>query len=190
MSPLTQSDPLEQIHELNRLFLTVLQCCLQGKGDCLGLPAGARQALRSASGELLDVVAQFPRALFQITLREPAAQDARSPLRSPMEAARHSMNAMILLCAWTFSRQSVYQARFLLGLESRVIQQLRALQLTDVQRFSAAPQLVACAFANSEWLWIELLTETRPEARRQLALIALQPGLEREWPARRSAHAS
>ena len=190
MFPRTASiDQLEQVHELNRLFLTFLQCCVRDKVDCLGLPNGARPALCSASGVLLEAVAEFPRALFQISLDDRGAADVRD-LKSRVQSARQSMNLTILLCAWTFSRQSVYQARFLLGLEAHAIQQLRTLQLTDLQRFALAPQLVLCAFPHREWLWIELLTETRPEARRQLALIALQPGLEQEWPAGKSAQLS
>jgi len=191
MSPRSPSiDQLEHVHELNRLFLTVLQSSVRDKLDCFGLPSGARPALRSASGVLLDSVAEFPRALFQIRLDDQGAADLRDPLKSRAESVRQSMNLTILLCAWVFSRQSVYQARFLLGLESRAIQQLRTLQLTELQRLALAPQLVLCAFASREWLWIQLLTETRPEARRKLALVALQPGLEQEWPFRRSAQVS
>ena len=184
------ADQLEHVQELNRLFLTVLQSCVQNKLDCLGLPSGARSALRSASGALLDSVADFPRALFQICLDDHEAADGHTAPTTRIETIRQSMNLTILLCAWTFSRQSVYQARFLLGLESRGIQRLRALQLTDLQRLALTPQLVICAFAHREWLWTELLTETRPETRRQLALIALQPGIEQEWPFKRSAHLS
>jgi hypothetical protein len=46
---------------------------------------------------------------------------------------------------------------------------------------------VHCAFAGRDWLWSELLTDPRPEMRQQLALIALQPGLPRDWPARRAS---
>jgi len=180
------ADHLAQVHELNRLFLTVLQSCVREKLDCFALPNGARSVLRSASGLLLDSIAEFPRALFQISLDDSAAGAYLAP-KTRMETVRQSMNLTILLCAWTFSRQSVYQARFLLGMESRTIQQLRTLQLTDLQPLALAPQLVRCAFATREWLWIELLTETRPEVRRQLALIALQPGIEQEWPFKRSA---
>jgi hypothetical protein len=93
----------------------------------------------------------------------------------------------ILLCAWTFSRQSVYQARLLLGLDSRAIAELRSLPLTHLHQRALAPQLVACAFPACDWLWTELLEETRPEARRRLLMIALQPGLDHEWPLRRAA---
>ena len=126
-------DQLQHVYELNRLFLTFLQLALHDNRDCLDLPAGARDALRSAGSLELDSIAEFPRALFQIVLDEHAGAERINPLKSRLDSMRQSMNLTILLCAWTFSRQSVYQARFLLGLESRAIAALRSLQLTDLQ---------------------------------------------------------
>ena len=154
----------------------------------LGFPAAARGVLRAASRTQLDTIAEFPRALFRISLDEDSETERVDPLHGASDALRHSLHLSILHYARTFSRQSVYQARFLFGLESRTIAQLRSLQLVDLQRFAARSRLVTCAFAARGWLWVELFTETRPEARRHLALIALQPGLEQDWPTRRAAH--
>jgi hypothetical protein len=180
-------EPLEQVHELNRLFLTFLQSCERDELDSVAFPEPARAALRSASGAMLDACAGFPCALFRLVVEDPALLQVRDPLRGRAAGARHALHLTILLCAWTLSRQSVYQARLLLGLESRAIQRLRSLQLGDLQRLTHVPHLVVCAFPSRDWLWTELLTETRPETRRHLALVALQPGLEREWPSRRPA---
>ncbi len=57
---------LEPVHELNRSFLGFLQSRARVERDCLGLPATAHPPLRAADGTLLDNVAQFPRALFQV----------------------------------------------------------------------------------------------------------------------------
>ena len=178
-------DQLQQVHELNRLFLTYLQTRVRTDGECLGLPEVARPILRRASSDFLAAVAEFPRALFDLTLDERATQ-MRDPLRSRDDAARHALCLTILLCAWTLSRQSVYQARLLLALEPRTIQRLRTMQLSDLQQVAHGRELVHCAFAGRDWLWSELLTDPRPEMRQQLALIALQPGLPRDWPARRA----
>jgi hypothetical protein len=177
-------DPLQQVHELNRLFLTHLQTRVRGDLDCCGLPDLARRLLRRASAESIAAIAVFPRALFDLNLDERKPSVERDPLRSGVDAAHHALGLTILLCAWTLSRQSAYQARLLLGLETRTIQRLRALQLSDLQPLAHAPQLVLCAFAGRDWIWIELINETRPEARHQLALVALQPGLGRDWPPR------
>jgi hypothetical protein len=178
-------DQLQQVHELNRLFLTYLQTRVRADAECLGLPDVAKPILRRASGDLLAAVAEFPRTLFDLKLDERATQQVRDPLRSRDDAARHALCLTILLCAWTLSRQSVYQARLLLALEPRTIQRLRAMQLSELQQVAHGRELVHCAFAGRDWLWSELLTDPRPEMRQQLALIALQPGLPRDWPARR-----
>jgi hypothetical protein len=67
---------------------------------------------------------------------------------------------------------------------------LRSLALPDLGRLAAAADVVHCAFTDQDWLWHGILTDTRPESRRQLALVALQPGLPRDWPQRRPAHSA
>jgi hypothetical protein len=181
------AEQIEQVHALNRVFLSYLQSSVRDGLDTLDLPNGAGVALRRASKPLLDAVAEFPRALFRLSFDERSASGHKERLRSRAESMRHSVSLTILLCAWTFSRQSAYQARLLLGLETRVIAHLRSLQLGELQQLAFSPRVVLCAFPAREWLWIELLTETRPESRRYLALIAMQPGLEHEWPAKRTA---
>ena len=183
-------DQLQQVHELNRLFLTYLQTRVRGDRDCLGLPDGARAILRKTSSESLAGIAEFPRALFDLKLDDRAVPQVRDPLPGRDDAARYALSLTILLCAWSLSRQSAYQARLLLGLETRTIQRLRAMQLADLQQLAHVPRLVLCAFAGRDWLWSELLADARPEARQQLALIALQPGVARDWPARRASRVS
>jgi hypothetical protein len=179
-------DQLQQVHELNRLFLTYLQSCeIEGR-DCLGLPDSARSILSKMGADVLAAIAEFPRALFDLELDGQAPAPLRDPLRSREDSVRHALYLTISLCAWTLSRQSAYQARLLLGLESRTIQRLRAMQLSELQSVSHLPNLVRCAFMGRDWLWTGLLLDTRPEARRRLALIALQPGVARDWPARRA----
>ena len=188
MAPTAPSwDQLQQVQELNRLFLGCLQTRLRDNRDCLGLPAGARPALFKATPETLAVIADFPRALFDLKLDDRVTPQVRDPIPARDDAARHALCLTILLCAWSLSRQSAYHARLLLGLEPRAIQRLRSTQLTDLQPLAHVPELVHCAFQDRDWLWNELLTEARPEARRQLALIALQPGLARDWPTRRAS---
>jgi hypothetical protein len=183
-------DQLQQVHELNRLFLTYLQSrALEGR-DCLGLPDAARSLLAKTNADELGTIAEFPRALFDIELDGHRGAPARDPLRSRDESMRHALYLMIALCAWSLSRQSSYQARLLLGLESRTIQRFRAFQLSQLQPLSYLPNLVQCAFKERDWLWTGLLLDSRPEARRRLALVALQPGVPRDWPGRRAKQLS
>ena len=75
------------------------------------------------------------------------------PLRR-RASLRHSMHLSILLSAWTFSRDSVYQARFLLGLESRAIHGCAAIQLTELQRLRVRAALVTLRIRGRDWLWV------------------------------------
>ncbi|HEY8520378.1 MAG TPA: hypothetical protein VIN61_09870 [Gammaproteobacteria bacterium] len=178
MSDTRRFEPLEQVYALNRLFLDYLQTSARNGGDCLGLPQPARAPLLAASDSVLESVAEFPRALFALRLADPPAPGGG--LRLPttaQESARQALDITILLCAWHLSRHHVGQARFLLGLDSRSIQQLRHLRLADLPRYAGTPELLACALAHCAWLWVELFKPLPPEARRRLALVALQPAV-------------
>jgi len=167
------NEELEQIRALNRLFLGFLAPRARAGEDCLGLPEAARPRLAAATDEQLDDVAQFPRALFALTIdRDPPAGGFMAP---PADGARYAVDITVLLCAWSFSRHNVCQARFLLGLDTRSIQRLRALQLAELAQYARLPRLLSCAFADNGWIWTELLATRHAEDRRRLALIALQP---------------
>jgi hypothetical protein len=187
MSATVRLEHLEPVHELNRSFLGFLQSRARVERDCLGLPASAHPPLRAADGVLLDNVAQFPRALFQIRCAGVVGAGQESAAVGERDARYHELALSILFAARQTSRQSPYQAQFLLGLGVAQIEWLRALSLPDLGRLASASDVVHCAFTDQDWLWYGLLTDTRPESRRQLALVALQPGLARDWPQRRPA---
>ena len=62
------STELEEIQELNLLFLIYLRAAARAGGDCLGLPARSARTLRELSSTALEVVAEFPRSLFILDL--------------------------------------------------------------------------------------------------------------------------
>ena len=188
MPATTRLEHLEPVHELNRSFLGFLQTRAQVERDCLGLPAIARQLLRAADGILLDHVAQFPRALFQVQCDGGVGAGLVAGSVGERDARYHELALSILWAARQTSRQSPYQAQFLFGLGLPQIELLRSLALPDLERLAAVSNIVRCAFTGQHWLWHGILTDTRPESRRQLALVALQPGLARDWPQRRPAH--
>jgi hypothetical protein len=187
MNATARLEHLEPVHELNRSFLAFLQSRARVERDCLGLPESAHLPLRAADGVLLDHVAQFPHALFQIRCNR-GAPGREAPSLGAYDARYHELALSILLAARQMSRQSAYQAQFLLGLALAQVELLRSLPLPDLALLAAASDVVHCAFTEQSWLWRGILTDTRPESRRQLALIALQPGLARDWPPRRPAH--
>jgi hypothetical protein len=188
MQATARLEHLEPVHELNRSFLGFLQSRARGERDCLGLPASAHPPLRAADGILLDYVAQFPRALFQVRCDGVVGAGQQSADVGERDARYHELALSILFAARQTSRQSPYHAQFLLGLGVAQIELLRSLALPDLARLAAASDVVHCAFTDQDWLWHGILTDTRPESRRQLALVALQPGLPRDWPQRRPAH--
>lgn len=177
-------DHLQQVQELNRVFLGLLQTRVRDQRPCLGLPVAVQPPLRVASPDLLDALARFPRALFRLDL------DPRSRARLPgrdasYDEAEHDLCLSILLAMRHTSRLSSYQARLLLGLDPSDIEMLRASPLTSLQGLACAPGLLQCAFGERPWFWPALLTATRPEVRSQLTLMALQPREVPVWPQRR-----
>ena len=90
----------------------------------------------------------------------------------------------VLFAARHTSRHSGYQARLLFGLDPADVERLRASSLSDAATRLRAGVL-KCAFGEREWFWQQLFTTTRPELRRQLTLMALQPSFVAGWPQRR-----
>lgn len=191
MSTTSYLDQVQQLRELNRAFLSLLQERVQSEQPCFGLPATLRTPLRSASREFLDAVAGFPRALYRLNVQPPprfATQEYA--LRALPDPSEHALALSTLLAARYASRQSPYHARLLWGLEASDLPRLLALTLADLQRLAATPGLLHCALTDRPWFWHGLLTDPRPEARHQLVLMALQPVAALGWPQRRPPHSA
>lgn len=187
--PTSRLDHLQQVQELNRAFLALLQARIRDLRPCFGLPSAVRPTLRRANDEVLDAVAFFPRALFRLAMT-PDARRAGGDLAAYYDEREHELVLSMLLAARHASRQSAYQARLLFGLETTDVDNLGALPLADLQRLASTPAVLQCALRERHWFWHGLLTATRPELRRQLTLMALQPGVAVDWPTRRPPQAS
>jgi hypothetical protein len=187
MSRTAALDQLQQVHELNRAFLGLLQSRVRQQRACLELPPGVRAVIGGASCALLDSVACFPRALFDL---RPGVRAQPPPNGGDLDDAERELCLSILLAARGTSRHSAYQARLLFGLDAPGIERLSAAQLSDLQQLACVPGTLLCAFRDRRWFWDGLLTATRPELRRQLTLMALQPALVLGWPRRRPPHLS
>ena len=81
MSRTAALDQLQQVHELNRAFLGLLQSRVRQQRACLDLPPGAQAEIAGASGGLLDNLACFPRTLFDLKFGTRAAASARHGFR-------------------------------------------------------------------------------------------------------------
>jgi hypothetical protein len=180
---------LQQVQELNLAFLGLLQGRLGEPRPCFGLPAVARPALKHAQPEMLEIAACFPRALFYLYVAATPARE-RPDAAIHLDDAEHDLVLSMLFTVRHASRQSPYQARLLFGLEEPDLDVFRRFPLTDLQRLAATPGVLQCACRDRHWLWQGLFTATRPELRRQLTLMALQPGVDADWPRRRPPHAS
>ena len=176
-------DQFHQVHELNRAFLGLLQSRIRQRRPTFGLPPSAHPALAAASPPLLEGVAAFPRALFQLQVAErggPSRHDVAA-----LDEEEHDLCFSILFAARQTSRESAYQARLLFGLEPADVERLRDATLAGLQRLAGVPGILECAYRGQDWFWYGLITATRPELRRQLMLMALQPRLAVAWPRRR-----
>jgi hypothetical protein len=167
-------DPRAQVRELNRLFLASLY---ERSADALvayRFPAGALNALQAAGRDQLEELAAFPRALFAMRLTASSGVPPAEPARTAY-AYQRMIDNVIVQSVWTISLASAYHARLFFGLSPDVVGALRATPLSRLLPLAVHGVRIECAFADSTWLWRDLLSETRPEARRRLSLIALQP---------------
>lgn len=180
-------DDLEQIYELNRLFLSYLKDQADRGLDCLGLPSQAQGILKRCGEDELDGVAEFPRALFDLELCDGPSQTRFEPRDRTSGQAQQALQLTILVTIWNFCRRSAYCARAFFGLSADMVRELRETPLSDLPDFAVGNNLVTCAFTESSWLWDKLLTANDPDFRRQLILVALQPSSPVP-PARRSRH--
>ena len=174
-----QNDPpidgIDDLRELNQLFLLFLKHQDDINLAGFGFPAAVARALRAAPIEQLDALADFPRALFRLDLD---AVGGSSGMQTPAvihDPGRHALNVTLLVSAWNLSRKSGYAARLFLRLSDPEIRVLRTTALRDLAALALQADLVSCAFLDSIWMWQELLTETCPDGRRRLLLIGLQP---------------
>lgn len=180
-------DQLRQVHELNRAFLQLLQSRARQRGPCLGLPASAQAVLAGAGPPTVEAIAAFPRSLFQI---RSGGRGMRAEPVAPPDEAEHELCLLALAAARTASRSSAYHARLFFGLDSAAVEQLGSASLTTLRQLATLPGVLQCAFPECRWFWEGLFTATRPELRRQLTLMALQPAVALGWPLRRPPHAS
>ena len=177
MIPVTpESHDLDEIYELNRLFLGFLRERARQRVDCLDLAPPTARLLGSVGTPMLESAAQVPRALFRLRLEAPTDwETGRGPRADAPERAAHALQLTLLHSTWNLSRRSGYKARLFLGVSLGQLRRLRVTPLSNLPAIAGRPGLVGCAFSGAQWLWRGLLTETRPEHKRQLLLMVLQP---------------
>jgi len=170
-----RADRLEEIRELNRLFLTYVQVCARQGRPCMGLPARVARRLVEAQPETLERVAELPAALFRLDLEcLHRTRDRAAPERH-VDRMRLSLALTILNSAWHMARERGFEARMFLRLSTTSLRRLRVTPLSSIPELAFAPDLLRCAFADCRLTWLALFDGDAPEATRMLTLIALQP---------------
>lgn len=164
---------IEDIRELNRLFLAFLRRESRLATDRFGLSPLAARLLTQASPDQINRAASFPRALFRLRLPASSASGVMDPVtRNPDERV---LELVLLHSARNLSRMSGYAARLLLRLDDATVDRLRRSEVNEIVAMSMATNVVAAAFDDLDWIWQQLLTEVRPEYRRRLLLLGFQP---------------
>ena len=170
-----RADRLEEICELNRLFLAYAQARAREGRPCMGLPRRAATRLAEAEPTTLERLAELPAALFRLDLeRIQATRDRLAPERH-MDRMRLSLALTILNSAWHMARERGFEARMFLHLSTASLRRLRVTPLSSIPELACAPDLLRCAFAEGRLTWPALFDGHEPEAVRMLTLIALQP---------------
>lgn len=171
------TDRLEEIRELNRLFLTYAQARARQGQPCMDLPRSAARRLVEAPAETLESLAALPAALFRLDLdRAQGTRDGAARERH-MDRMRLSLALTILNSAWHMARERGFEARMFLHLSTASLRRLRLTPLSGIPELANMPDLLRCAFAECRFTWPALFHREEPEARRMLTLIALQPKL-------------
>jgi len=173
------SDQLEEIHELNLLFLIYLRSCSREGADCLGIPPGIAARLRELSITALQAMSDFPRSLFHVDLHNISAAREHFELpRTALEQSRLALTLTVLHSAWNMSRNREFQARMFLRLSANATRRLRTIPLSELPLLAAAPGRLTCAFPGARALWSALISRTETEMPRALRMIALHPDAE------------
>lgn len=166
---------LEEVRELNKLFLAYLKRYVPERSERLGLPLAAIRPLGTASDEALEQLADFPHAIFRLDLDGFSTARIMDPRAFVRDPAHQALQLTVLVSVWNLTRKSRYSARLLLGMSDAEVKLLRATPLSELPRAALGADLVRCAFTEPDWLWPKLLTERGGEVKRQLLLIGLQP---------------
>ncbi|NIW24364.1 MAG: hypothetical protein GWN29_07235 [Gammaproteobacteria bacterium] len=170
-----RADRLEELRELNRLFLAYAQRRARQGRPCMGLPPRVARQLVGAQPETLERLAELPAALFRLDLERSQRMRDRAPPEQTMDRMRLSLALTILNSAWHMARERGFEARMFLNLSKTSLRRLRTTPLSGIPELAYTPDLLRCAFAECRLTWLALFKQDEPEAERMLTLIALQP---------------
>lgn len=168
-------EAVEEVRQLNRLFLDFMRELPSSDALRFGLSASVCGVLQNASADQIARAATFPRALFSLGPDFPRSATSADTSAAPAAFREQVLRLMLLYGARNLCRMSGYWARLLLRLSDAAIGRLRLADVDEIVEIAASDHVVHAAFDEIDWIWEELLTESRPEYRRRLLLIGFQP---------------
>ena len=166
---------IDELRQSNRLFLGYLRSRPEIAVSHFGLPAAVAGLLRQATAEQVDQAADFPRALFRVSLPAIEPPLVMDSLSLTHESGLRVLQLALLLNAWSLTRISGYSARLLLRLDDASIRRFRESGIEGILEMSRGAEVVRAAYDDLGWIWQELIVEARPERRQRLLLLGLQP---------------
>lgn len=157
-----ETDELGEMHQLNGLFLRLLQQAGEAGQAALGFPPQLLRLLVELDSAQLQRAAGVPRCLFSLSLDGDHGQPAPLPTNA-WEGARRSFAQAALYSAWTAARRSSAVARALYGLSAIPVRRLRTMGIADLVAQATHTGVVSCGFDAVPGVWHALLgSPTQP----------------------------
>jgi hypothetical protein len=175
---------LEELHDLNQLFLMELKRRAEAGQDCFGLPRTVHLSLREATPGMLDRAAEFPCALFRLSIGGDGREGALRDADNAAGWALASLKLTVLHRVWNYCRTKRYVVRAHFGLADRDVEALQHTPLVDLLELFRRSTIVANAFDDAGRFWRELIEQANAKSRRHLVLVGLQPTTETQHSTR------
>jgi hypothetical protein len=169
------TDEMAEIHQLNGLFLRLIQQAAQAGQAALGFPQELLKSFVSLDSAQLRCIATVPRCVFSLCLDVDPGQPSSLPLNA-WESARRSFAQAALHGAWTSARYSSAVARALYGLQAGPVRRLRTLGVADLVSQAAHPGIVSCGFDTVPGVWPALVESSSSPLPRNLVLTIIAAG--------------
>lgn len=169
------ADEMAEIHQLNGLFLRLIQQAAQDGQATLGFPPELLSPLAALDRAQLQRIAAVPRCVFSFCLDSDPDRVPSLPLNT-WESARRSFAQAALHGVWTAARYSSAVARALYGLPAEPVRRLRTLGVADLVRQAAHPGIITCGFDTMPGVWHVLMASPSRPLPRNLILTMIAAG--------------
>ncbi len=188
--PILAASVLEQLHELNRVWLGLLATAPRRWGTSptgLRLPDPACAGLASMPVEGRAEIARCPFSLFTARFSDgaywsgatgnaQAHEHAVSDGRAPSDEALSDFAQIALFFTWHLVRANPSSAKIVLGISDQTMTAFSMLSLVDMQRIAHCHLgLVSARWPERTWFWLRLCASAgRKELHDEIRTLGLQ----------------